>query len=49
LAIAYAALGDKRAVSNILRMTINLVRNGNFSSTYLADLEKLLQQFNLSN
>jgi tetratricopeptide (TPR) repeat protein len=49
LAIAYATLGDKRNASNIIRMTIKLVRNGNFPSSYLSDLEKLLQQFSRPN
>ncbi|MEI6047388.1 MAG: tetratricopeptide repeat protein [Bacteroidota bacterium] len=49
LAIAYAALGDNRNARNILKMTMNLARNENFSSEYIANLEKLMEQFSLQN
>jgi tetratricopeptide (TPR) repeat protein len=49
LAIAYAVLGDKRNASNIIKMTINLARGENVPSTYMDDLQNLLQQFNNSN
>jgi tetratricopeptide (TPR) repeat protein len=49
LAIAYAVQGDKRNASNIIKMTINLARGENVSSSYLDDLRNLLQQFSTSN
>lgn len=49
LAIAYAALGDNRNARNIIKMTINLARNENFPPEYIANLKKLLEQFNRQN
>lgn len=49
LAIAYSALGDNRNARNIIKMTINLARNEKFPSDYIANLEKLLEQFSMQN
>jgi len=49
LAIAYSALGDNRNARNIIKMTINLARNEKFPSEYIANLEKLLEQFSIQN
>jgi len=49
LAIAYSALGDNQNARNIIKMTINLARNEKFQPEYIANLEKLLEQFNMQN
>ena len=49
LAIAYAALGDKRNANNVIMMTMNLARSENFPPDYIANLEKLKEQYNPSN
>jgi tetratricopeptide (TPR) repeat protein len=49
LAIAYSYLGDNRNARNIIKMTINLARNEKFPSEYIANLEKLLEQFSVQN
>jgi tetratricopeptide (TPR) repeat protein len=49
LAIAYSALGDRRNALNIIKMTINLARNEKFPQEYIANLEKLQEQFSAQN
>jgi tetratricopeptide (TPR) repeat protein len=49
LAIAYSELHDKRNARNIIKMTIDLAKKGNLPTTYLEDLEKLLQQYSSPN
>ena len=50
LAYAYAKLGDSENAIATIKETINLARRANFSSSYLAELEKLLSTFqNLDN
>jgi len=49
LAIAYSALGDNLNARNIIKMTINLARNEKFPPEYIANLEKLMEQFSMQN
>lgn len=45
LAVAYAALGDKRNAYNIMSMTVNLAKREHVPASYQDGLEKLLKQY----
>ena len=47
LAVAYAALGDKRNAYNIMSMTVNLAKREHVSASFQKGLEKLLRAYSL--